>query len=349
LLSLASANMMIDTRAVAGLKSFSDCMIALNQTGNDLLVSGGGSAPANLSLNNCSFISDSNSANSLRFNGNATVTVTGAPIDTVGGWIINGSSNSVSPVPTVIPTALADPYSGLITVPTLGTNPDTCVNYSSGNHTLIPSAGTGGIGWYGCTGNNPAITLGNGGTTTFCPGVYVLDGENNQGVAFLIQANSSGGTVVNMGIAGNTYNGVMCPSNGATGVTVIATCRASGCTSGGGFVIGGTGNNQPTVTLSAPTSSPLTGVPQQILFYQVASTADTSKGTSTIAGGSGVSLNGVVYTPATQFTLQGNPMLGSCTEFIASNFVIGGTASMSQPPLSCGVLTQSTSTIVLAE
>jgi hypothetical protein len=345
-LSLASANVTINTRAIAGLKSFSDCMIALNQTGTDLTVGGGGNA-TNLSLNNCSFVSDSNDPQSLWFNGNVTVKVTGAPIDTLGGWVIKGKANSVSPVPTVIPDLVTDPYLNQITVPTLGTNPDTCANYSSGNNTLIPSAGTGGIGWYGCAGN-PAITLGNGGTTTFCPGVYVLDGEKN-GVAFLIQANSVGGTIVNMGVAGNTYNSVMCPSNGATGVTIIATCRTTGCSTGGGFVIGGNMNNAPTVTLSAPTTSPLTGIPQQILFYQVASTADTKFGNTTLAGGSGVSLNGVVYTPATQVQLQGNPTLGSCTEFIANTFQIGGTASMSQPPLSCGVLTQSTSTIVLAE
>jgi hypothetical protein len=145
-----------------------------------------------------------------------------------------------------------------------------------------------------------------------------------------------------------TANSGGCPNNGANGVTIIATCHPTPCTSGGGFVVGGTGNNQPAVTLSAPTTSPQTGIPQEVLFYQVASTADTTKGNSTIAGGSVTSLNGVVYTPATQITLQGNPTLGSCTEFIALNFVIGGTPTMSSPG-GCGINTQSASTLVLLE
>jgi len=242
---------------------------------------------------------------------------------------------------------VADPYAGQITVPTL-TGSDTCVSFSSGNHTLVPSIATGGT-WYGCTGNNPAINI-SGGTTTFCPGVYLLDGENNQGDAFVISANSIGGTVVSMGTAGNTYNLVTCPNNGINGVTIITTCHPTPCTNGGGFVVGGTGNNQPAVTLAAPTASPQTGIPKEILFYQVASTADTNanKANSTVAGGPGTTLNGVVYTPAKQVTLQGNPTLGSCTEFIAFNFVIGGTPVMSSPS-ACGVITQSASALVLLE
>jgi len=85
------------------------------------------------------------------------------------------------------------------------------------------------------------------------------------------------------------------------------------------------------------------------LFYQVASTANTSKGNSTIAGGPGTSLNGVSYTPVTQLTLQGNPTLGSCTEFIALNFVVGGTPTMNAPLSSCGITTRSAATIALLE
>jgi len=144
------------------------------------------------------------------------------------------------------------------------------------------------------------------------------------------------------------------------GVTIIATCRPTPCTSGGGFVVGGTGGNTPTVTLSAPTTNNPSGctpgsnpcIPQQILFYQIASTAHTSggqPGDSTLAGDAGVSLNGVVYTPSTQITLKGNPTFGSCTELIAAKFVFAGTATMNAPGPTCGIITASVSTLVLLE
>ena len=90
------------------------------------------------------------------------------------------------------------------------------------------------------------------------------------------------------------------------------------------------------------------GIPKEILFYQVGSAAD-SKGTSTLAGGTSARVNGVVYTPASEVDLQGNPTFGSCTEFIANNFVIGGTPTMNAPASSCGINTQSASTLVLLE
>jgi hypothetical protein len=182
-----------------------------------------------------------------------------------------------------------------------------------------------------------------------CPGVYVLDGENNQGGAFVVSGN---GTTVNMGTQGATINGVTCPANGIDGVTIITTCTSPpSCTKGGGFRVGGTGSNTPTVTLSAPSASPQTGIPAEILFYQVLLRADTSNGNndghSVLAGGPGVSLNGVVYTPATQIQLNGNPTFGSCTELIAASFSLGGTPSMSAP--SCGIITASATTLVLME
>jgi hypothetical protein len=191
-----------------------------------------------------------------------------------------------------------------------------------------------------------------------CSGLYFLDGEDNKGEALLIDGT---GTTVTMGTPGTTYNSVLCPTTqtiGGTaytipfGVTMIATSTAASCAStncGGGFVIGGTGaSHQPTVTLAAPATAALGGsIPLEILFYQKFSTADTSKGNSVLAGGSAVSLNGVVYTPATQIGLNGNPTFGSCTELIAGSFSLGGTPSMSAP--SCGIVTASATTLVLLE
>jgi hypothetical protein len=159
---------------------------------------------------------------------------------------------------------------------------------------------------------------------------------------------SGSGTTVNMGTPGTTYGTVTCPGTAGTtpfGVTIIATCSSGSC--GGGFTVGGTGSNTPTVTLAAPSSSPLGGVPTEILFYQDSAHADTSKGNSTLAGGSTTSLNGVIYTPSTQIALNGNASFGSCTELIALSYSIAGTPSLGRP--SCGVTTASVSSFALLE
>ena len=189
------------------------------------------------------------------------------------------------------------------------------------------------------------------GTTYLCPGVYYLDGENNSGDALVI---SGTGTTVAMGTAG--VNG--CPtttnSKGETinGVTIIATCSGtSKC--GGGFSIGGTGSNMPTVNLSAPTvvvDMPAgVSIPKEILFYQDGSRADTGKGDSTVGGGSAVQLNGVIYLPKGQLGLQGNASFGPCTELIAGSFDLNGTVSLTRPLTGCGVTTATAAVISLVE
>src|SRR5205085_8529215 len=134
--------------------------------------------------------------------------------------------------------------------------------------------------------------------------------------------------------------------NGFNGVTFIATCT-TGPTCGGGFIIGGTGSNTPTVTLSAPTTAqtgftPATFTPPNaqvfsnpayVLLYQDPAHADTSNGAnngnSTIGGGAGVVLNpAVLYTPATTIRLTGNINFSGCTEFIAGAYVISGAPTM---------------------
>jgi hypothetical protein len=328
--SLFLPNVTIDTRAVAGLKSFASCMLALGSSGQDLKNNGN----TTVTLNNCSFISDSSSNNSITFNGG--ITMTAGAISTVGGAKITGSSNYIAPPVTTGVSSVADPYAGQITVPTV---PNGSFNAAAGVYTP---------GRYNAPSNSPAIGITASGTFIMCSGVYVLNGDDNQGRAFYVP---STGTTVTMGTPGTTYNGVTCPTtqNGATiplGVTIIATCSSPNC--GGGIVIGGSGgaSQQPTVTLAAPATSPLGGIPKEILFYQVASQAD-NKGTSSI-GSANATLNGVIYTPASEIDLQGNPTFGSCTELIASNFVVGGNPTMNSPA-NCGINTQSASTLVLLE
>lgn len=330
----------IDTRAVAGLKAFDTCMIALGTTGTDLTNSGN----ATLSLGDCSFISNSTDSKSITINGN--VTITAGAIDTAGGDKISGSSNYISPPVTTGAAAAADPFAGKISYSLTGLTTQGCISVTGGSTTLLP-------GLYGgaCAGGStPPISL-SGGSTVLCSGVYYLNGEDtSKGEALVI---SGSGTTVTMGAPGTKYGTVTCPGTpGVTpfGVTIIATATAASCSKsncGGGFTIGGTGNNTPTVTLAAPSSSPVAGIPAEILFYQDAATADTKKSGSTLAGGSATSLNGVVYTPATQISLQGNASFGSCTELVAASYSISGTPSLSAP--TCGIATASVSTLVLLE
>src|SRR5207248_9443657 len=99
---------------------------------------------------------------------------------------------------------------------------------------------------------------------TVCPGIYYLDGEDNQNSALVISGN---GTRLQIGTAGVG----LCPLPGTTagtspwafnqGVTFVATCSGdpnlhekANC--GGAFTVGGTGSNTPTVGSAA---NPLIG------------------------------------------------------------------------------------------
>jgi len=352
LASLWQANVTVDTRAVAGPKAFDTCMIALGTSGTDLKNNGN----ATVTLNNCSFasnsVTDTNPNYSVKFNGG--VTMTAAAISTAGGSKITGSSNFISPPVTTHAAAVLDPYDGAITVPSLGASLG-CPKITGGpNNFLLPGSYGGG-----CAGGGTTPIEISGGTTALCSGVYLIDGDDNQGRALWIHNN---GTVVSVlapnaplpGGGGNcptTENDLGTPYTIGSGVTIIATCSTSGC--GGGFRVGSTGGDMPTVTLTAPTTSWMPVIPKQILFYQVKSpAADTSgghPGNSTFGGGAGVSLNGVIYTPSTEIALQGNPSLGSCIELIANDFVVGGTPTMNAPLGTCGIITKSVSTLVLLE
>jgi hypothetical protein len=351
--SLFLPSVTIDTRAVAGLNAFKTCMIALGTSGTDLKNNGN----TTINLNSCSFASNSVTATnpnySIKFNGN--VTITAGAISTAGGVKVTGTSNSISPPVTTNASQVTDPYnpSGTpwITVPSLPPPPGLvsrgCPATSGG--AFLP-------GYYTCGSNKPAMAF-TSGIATLCPGVYVLDGDKN-GEGFSVHNNT---TTVNMGTDGS---GPCVPASGSNGVTIITTCTspagvAYGGNCGGGFVLGGNGSDTPTVTLSAPTNGVPSGctpgsppcIPPRILFYQVASTADLSggqPGNSTFSG-TGINLNGVVYTPKTELTLQGGPIFGSCTELIANDFVVGGNATMNAPAPACGIISNSVSTLVLLE
>jgi len=208
------------------------------------------------------------------------------------------------------------------------------------------SDGKGG----GSHGPPMSFTLG---TTTLCPGVYYLDGEDSTGSAFAVK----GGTV-NLGTAGATTNGVQCPSNGMNGVTIIALSLNG--SKGGGFNF-----QNGTVDLSAPTSrisstctlgtSPC--IPSGVLFYQDPNDADTGKqgsgltADSTMTAGTGTSMQGVFYTPATNVTFTGNAG-SACFIVISLTMTYTGNSTMSGNEAACqavGVTGPTVMNVTLAE
>src|SRR5438105_1427510 len=121
-------NVMIDARAVAGKKSFNSCMIALGPNGQDLKINGN----SIVKLNNCSFISDSNSNDSITANGG--IYMSAGAISTVGGTKITGNSNFIAPPITTGGPLVLDPYAGQIAVPALAGGVS-CVTFDAGSNT----------------------------------------------------------------------------------------------------------------------------------------------------------------------------------------------------------------------
>jgi hypothetical protein len=340
-------NVNLYTRAVARAVPPADavaCAIALTtglngQPRTGVTIGGGG----DVKMPDCGITSDSVSAKSgaysITFNGTST-SVTAQYFMTPGGVNTNGNA-------TVIGSryygSMPDPYScnppqfgciGTIAWPTI-----------SGKESTASSVG-------GTTATNPQV-LSPGtfsgpvnltsGYTTLCPGIYVIDGEDNSSDgAFEVAGNA---TFVQMGKAGtqytdNTGKKITCPSttmaNGKPidGVTIIATSKSGNKAGGFDFT------SQATAALSAPTSNPATGIPSGILFAQNPAKADTKpnnngkEADSAIQSGTNISFTGTMYTPATSVTLQAN-VNSSCFIIIALTVNINGGAQLAADPTHC--------------
>jgi len=328
-------SVMIRTRAVAGKINYDSCIVALNSSGQAITVHGGGS-PANINIPTCSIISNSTSGDSFRATGG--VNITAGAISTAGGTKISGTSNKISPPVTTGATTVTDPYAGQITY-TLPTDPLQIFGCVTGSGGATSPLKPGLYGGSCATGSTSPMNFSSG-TTYLCPGVYYLNGkDNSKGYALQI----SNTAIVAMGSSGVNN----CPVTTINGVTIIATCSpTSNCA--GGFHVGGTGSDAPTVNLSAPTVAPTAGIPKEILFYQDGSKVGTSKIDTNVGGGSAVQLNGVIYLPKSQLNLTGNASFGACTELIAGSFDLNGNITLASPS-GCGVTTASAAVIALME
>jgi hypothetical protein len=332
LASLFLPSVTIDTRAVAGVTvSGIACSLATwdNPT-NDPAGTAINFSGTSASFNGCGFASNSSGSKSINFQGNATIGATW--FETMGGYNTNGNPtfpNLTAKLVDANPTA--DPYSATCAPAIACASPITIPTISGAELTAPATGGTLVPGTYKTSKTSPAPMDFTSGTTILCPGLFVLDGEDNSDEAFAVSGST---TVVKMGTAGSGG----CPANGSDGVTIIASSKAA--KKAGGFVI-----TAGTVTLSAPTKTAglPTGIPAGLLFVQDPVNADVTKNAQgneadsrITAGGTSV-LTGTMYTPKTNVTFTGNSN-STCFIIIANTVLYTGASVVSGSLAACQAL-----------
>ena len=363
LANLFLSNVSITTRAVAKVNdSGLTCDLAVGTTGTDITVQGS----ANINLTGCGLAANSSSTSSISFGGGNNDVLNASWFQTVGTYNAGGNPQINVPTKLTYSSPVQDPYQ--CNPPTMGCagqitysqaaawqgSTNGCESVTSGATTLKPGLYGDSTNSNGCSNgkgsSSPPMSF-TGGTVTLCPGVYYLDGEDNHGYALLVQ----GGTL-QMGTDGS---GGCVPSSGVNGVTIIASSKNG--TKGGGFQI-----KSGTVTVSAPTSVTPSGctlgssnpcIPSGLLFYQDPAYADTSKsgggltGDSTLTANGSTSLQGVMYTKATNVTFIGNSR-STCFLVIALTITFTGDSTMAGNEAACkavGVTGPTVLSIALSE
>src|SRR5690242_17020037 len=264
----------ISVTAVAMTKDSGSCIYSLDSS-----ISGALTVSGTASISSaCGAYVDSTSSSALTINGGGTLN---APlVGVVGGTVVNG--NSTTPPITGI-ASFADPLAS-VPAPTVGS----CKGYKATNVTngqvvaFDPGQYCGGI----------KIT---GGTVTFNPGVYVIDGG---GLSF------TGGTITGQG------------------VTFYLTGTGNGSSPsayGGVNISGGALTN-----LSAPTS----GTYEAILFFQDRSVTGTSVNGTSIVGSSGSTFDGALYFATTSLNYAGNSSSNGYTMLVADQLKITGNTTI---------------------
>src|SRR5208282_4969055 len=302
---LGYKSMKVGARAVSGAVAGPACIYALDPSDSSTF-----SLTGNANINSqCGLIDDSTSSSGLSLTGNITLKATS--IGVVGSSFSKSGNVTISPQPVENLAALPDPLSGQAksAAPSAGTctqqtGKSGSENWSGNIGTLTVPAGVynGGISINGITLNGNTATSFNAGTYTFCGAVDIIGnstvtlrpGTYFGGINITGNANVtfSPGTYILAGggltVTGNsTLNG--------TGVTFYDT-RATGYAYA---PIDLTGNE--TANLSAPTSGTFEG----FLFFQDPSLPVGSAGI-TVVGNSSSSFDGVIYSPTTAITYEGN-------------------------------------------
>ncbi len=277
----------INAQATAGVTTFTAgaCIYVLDPTAAKAFsISGSASVTAT-----CGIFVNSSDSDALDASGNSSIASTQILVN--GGSTIGGKA-SVSPKPTTGAGAQSDPLASLA-MPTFTSNCD-YTNYSlSTAATLTPGTYCGGI------------TVQGGGTATFNPGLYIINGG---GVAF------QGGS-----------------AEIGTGVTFFNTGQYG--KSPGPVTFSGSA----VVTLAAPSS----GTYQGMLFVQDRNLSYT--GNNSITGASGSVLTGTLYFPSTTVSYTGTSTAGSYTALIAKTVTFSGNSNFKNDPT--GTLTGLASTV----
>jgi hypothetical protein len=274
----------IASRAVAGTGSTYACIWALDRSGSSVSIKGS----AELNTPKCAIYDDSSTSSALTLTGGGAVIA--KSIGIVGGYSAS-SNGTLSPTPRTGLAPAADPLAGLVapTVSAATCSASSCnVSVSGGsNITLQP-------GTYGSISNSGS------GTITFEPGNYDITGS--------VTSSSNGGIV--FGSGNYTINGDLSDTGGSsmtfgTGLYIVGgtlKLTGSGSISGDGVTFYTEGSTSiqggSNLALTAPTSGTYSG----ILLFQ----ARNDSQTLSIAGGSGSTVEGILYAPTAAVTLSGS-------------------------------------------
>jgi len=230
------------------------------------------------------YINSSNSV-ALYIGGNPpgganTPAISASSISIVGNYQ-NGGQGTLVPTPLTGQTAAADPLASL-PEPTPGACTATNYNWSQGTTTLSAGTYCGGIHI-------------SGGTVTFSPGQYILNGGGLTIDSASTTATGSGVSFYNTATSGYTY---------------------------GPMTISG----QPNVTFSAPTS----GTYQGIFWFTDRSETSTSQ--NQFNGATNSSVQGTIYMPTVPLLYTGEVSSGTYTGIVVNTLEINGSTNFKQDP-----------------
>lgn len=301
-------SVVIASRAVAGTGSTYACIWTLARSGADVSINGN----ADLETPHCSIYDDSAAANALVLTGGGTIRA--KSIGIVGGYSLSNNGTLI-PNPRTGLAPAADPLASLAapSVSTATCSGSNCNVSVSGNNNLVLQPGT-----YGSISNS------GGGTITLTSGNYMITGD--------VTSSSNGGIV--FGPGNYTIGGKLSDTGGSsmtfgTGLYIV----------GGNLNLSGTGNINGTgvtfytqnsssiqggsnLSLTAPTSGDYSGV----LIFQ----ARNNSNALTMAGGSGTTLQGILYAPAAAITLSGGSTgVAASLDIISDTLTITGNGTFS--------------------
>jgi Flp pilus assembly protein TadG len=266
----------VSTTAVAVTLGSGSCVYALDPTQPGALTVGGTATVSS----SCGLYVDSNSSSALTVSGGGAIT--SSLVGVVGGTNINGGG-STPPSTGIAP--FGDP---LAYIPAPSFDPSSCSSFH--NTTLNGSINPGTF----CGG----ISVSNGNTVTFNPGLYIIDGGGIK-----ITGGTVSGSGVTFYLTGNNGSG----SSPAT---------YSGVTINGG-----------TVNLTSPCSSS-GGSIEGMLFFQDRAILPTSSNASTINGNAGSTFSGAIYFPTTSLSYAGTTGANMFTLLVSDMLTFTGNSSV---------------------